>query len=224
MKRLLLLFVLALSSTVVAQTKATNRLHNSATILDEIMNIPERGIPEEIFANAKCVAVVPHMIKAGFVFGIEHGRGVATCRVGDGWSAPVFFTITGGNWGLQIGVEGVDLVMLTHTNEGMERLLASKMQIGVDASAAAGPIGRHASADSDWRFDSEVLTYSRAKGIFAGVTIKGAGVRKDDDSTKAYYRNNYSTRELLGGKVQSQSSATNEFIAAVESADYKSKQ
>ena len=125
--------------------------------------------------HAKCVAVVPHMIKGGFVFGAQGGRGVATCRTEHGWSAPAFFAITGGSWGLQIGVEGVDLVMIFQTDEGMKHLLASKFQLGADASAAAGPVGRHASADTDWKMNAEILTYSRAKGVFAGLTLTGRG-------------------------------------------------
>ena len=141
------------------------------------MAAPDKGIPEEVMDHAKCVAVVPHMIKGGFVFGAQGGRGVATCRTDHGWSAPAFFAITGGSWGLQIGVEGVDLVMVIQNDEGMKHLLASKFQVGADASAAAGPVGRHASADTDWKMNAEILTYSRAKGVFAGLTLNGADVR-----------------------------------------------
>ena len=138
------------------------------------MAAPDKGIPEEVLDHAKCIAVVPRMIKAGFVFGGENGRGVATCRTEHGWSAPAFFAITGGSWGLQIGVEGVDLVMVFQGDRGMERLMKSKFQLGADASAAAGPVGRHATADTDWKLNTEILTYSRAKGAFAGLTLTGA--------------------------------------------------
>ncbi len=147
----------------------------AATVLHEVMAAPDKGIPEEVMEHAKCVAVVPHMIKGGFVFGAEGGRGVATCRTEHGWSAPAFFAITGGSWGLQIGVEGVDLVMIIQNDQGMKHLLASKFQIGADASAAAGPVGRHASADTDWKMNAEILTYSRAKGVFAGLTLSWRG-------------------------------------------------
>src|SRR5664279_3366679 len=115
------------------------------------MAAPDNGIPEEVLEHAKCIAVVPHMIKGGFVFGAEHGRGVATCRTAKGWSSPAIFAITGGSWGLQIGVEGVDLVMIIQNEKGMQQLLSGKFQLGGDASAAAGPVGRHASANTDWK-------------------------------------------------------------------------
>jgi lipid-binding SYLF domain-containing protein len=167
----------------------------------EIMAAPDKGIPEEVLEHAKCIAVVPHLLKGGFVVGAENGRGVATCRTAHGWSAPAFFAITGGSWGLQIGVEGIDLVMVIQGDKGMERLMNSKFEIGADASAAAGPVGRHASADTDWKMNAEILTYSRARGIFAGVTLNGAAIRRDDDSTEAMYGHEISTRRILMGDV-----------------------
>ena len=152
------------------------------------MAAPDNGIPEEVLEHAKCVAVVPHLLKGGFVFGAENGRGVATCRTSNGWSAPVFFAITGGSWGLQIGVEGIDLVMIIQDDRGMQQLLSSKFEIGGDASAAAGPVGRHASANTDWKMNAEILTYSRARGAFAGLTLDGASIRRDDDSTRDHLR------------------------------------
>ena len=127
-----------------------DRLDNAGKVIHEIMAAPDAGIPEEVLEHAKCIAVVPHMIKGGFVFGAENGRGVATCRTADGWSAPAFFAITGGSWGLQIGVEGVDLVLIIQNDKGVERLLSSNFSIGADASAAAGPVGRPASVGPDW--------------------------------------------------------------------------
>ena len=133
----LILFAALLSLTSLgwaeSQQEATDRLNNAATVLHEIMSTPDKGIPEEVLDHAKCVAVVPHMVKGGFVFGAENGRGVATCRTAQGWSAPAFLAITGGSWGLQIGVEGVDLVMIIQNDKGMERLLSSKFQLGADA-------------------------------------------------------------------------------------------
>ena len=177
------------------------RLQHAGEVLQQVMGAPDKGIPNEVLEHAKCIAVVPHMLKGGFVFGAENGRGVATCRTANGWSAPAFFTITGGNWGLQIGVEGIDLVMIFQGDAGMDRLINSKFEIGADASVAAGPVGRHASADTDWKMNAEILTYSRAKGIFAGVTLNGAGVRRDDDSTEAEYGHEVSTRAILTGQV-----------------------
>ena len=140
---------------------AVDRLDHAGAVLHEIMGAPDKGIPEEVLEHAQCIAVVPHMIKGGFIFGAENGRGVATCRNANGWSAPAFFAITGGSWGLQIGVEGVDLVMIIQNDRGMQHLINSNFQLGADASAAAGPVGRHATANTDWKLDTEVLTYSR---------------------------------------------------------------
>jgi lipid-binding SYLF domain-containing protein len=147
------------------------------------------------------VAVIPHMIKGGFVFGAKGGKGVATCRTADGWSAPAFITISGGSWGLQIGVEAVDVVMIFQNDKAMQRLLESNFQVGGDASAAAGPVGRHAEAGTDWKMDTEILTYSRAKGAFAGLTLEGASLRQDKDSRDAIYGDNVTTRGLLLGQV-----------------------
>jgi len=215
-------FVALLSLTSIAwagsNREATDdRLDHAASVLHEIMAAPDRGIPEEVLEHARCVAVVPHMLKGGFVFGAENGRGVATCRTETGWSAPSFFTITGGSWGLQIGVEGVDLVMIIQNDKGMERLIGSKFQLGADASAAAGPVGRHASADTDWKLSTEILTYSRARGAFAGLTLTGADVRLDDDSTEAIYGHDISTRRILHGDIAVPAAAQG-FLDAVRNA------
>jgi lipid-binding SYLF domain-containing protein len=196
---------------------AADRLDNASKVLHEVMAAPDRGIPEEVLDHARCVAVVPHMIKGGFVFGAENGKGVATCRTDKGWSAPAFFAITGGSWGLQIGVEGVDLVMIIQNEKGMQLLLASKFQLGADASAAAGPVGRHASADTDWKLNTEILTYSRAKGAFAGLTLTGASIRRDDDSMVAFYGKDVSSRSVLKGEVETPSAAQS-FVDAVKNA------
>jgi SH3 domain-containing YSC84-like protein 1 len=203
-KLMLLTVLLSLAKLGWSESKlesSTDRLDNAGRVLQEIMAAPDSGIPEEVLEHAKCVAVVPNMIKGGFVFGGQNGRGVATCRTAKGWSAPAFFVITGGSWGLQIGIEGVDLVMIIQNEKGMQRLLASKFQLGADASAAAGPVGRHASAETNWKLETEILTYSRAKGAFAGLTVNGAAVRRDDDSMRAIYGRNVTTRSVLLGKV-----------------------
>jgi lipid-binding SYLF domain-containing protein len=184
-----------------AREDATERLGNATTVLHEIMGMPDKGIPEEVLEHAKCVAVVPHMVKGGFVFGGKGGKGVATCRTANGWSAPAFITISGGNWGLQIGVEAVDLVMIIQNEKGMQKLLESNFHVGADASAAAGPVGRHAEAGTNWKMDTEILTYSRAKGVFAGLTLEGASIRQDNDSRRAIYGPKVTTKALLLGKV-----------------------
>jgi lipid-binding SYLF domain-containing protein len=221
MKKLMTL-VAVLSMTTVGwagsgREATVDRLDHAGAVLHEIMSAPDKGIPEEVLEHAKCVAVVPHMLKGGFVFGAENGRGVVTCRTSDGWSAPAFFTITGGSWGLQIGVEGVDLVMIIQTDRGMQQMISSKFQLGADASAAAGPVGRHASADTDWKLNTEILTYSRAKGAFAGLTLTGADIRRDDDSTEAIYGHDISTHRILSGKIAVPPSAT-AFLNAVREA------
>src|SRR5580698_81367 len=200
-----------------AKEDATDRLDNSTTVLHEIMGMPDKGIPEEVLQHAKCIAVVPHMVKGGFVFGGKGGKGVATCRTASGWSAPAFITISGGSWGLQIGVEAVDLVMVIQNEKGMQKLLSSNFQVGADASAAAGPVGRHASAGTDWKLDTEILTYSRAKGAFAGLTLEGASIRQDDDSRHAIYGGKVTTRALLLGKVPAPTAAR-PFLAAIRGA------
>lgn len=197
--------------------ESMDRLDHAGRVLHEVMAAPDSGIPEEVLEHAKCIAVVPHMIKGGFVFGAEGGRGVTTCRTANGWSAPAFFAITGGSWGLQIGIEGVDLVMIIQNEKGMRDLMASKFQLGADASAAAGPVGRHASANTDWKLDTEILTYSRAKGAFAGLTLTGASIRRDADSTKAIYGKLISTKSILEGDVAAPASA-NSFLDAVRGA------
>jgi lipid-binding SYLF domain-containing protein len=194
-----------------------DRMDHAGRVLHEIMAAPDNGIPEEVLEHAKCVAVVPHLLKGGFVFGAENGRGVATCRTKTGWSAPAFFSITGGSWGLQIGVEGVDLVMIIQNDRGMQRLIGSKFELGADASAAAGPVGRHASADTDWKLNTEILTYSRARGAFAGVTLNGASIRRDDDSTEAIYGVDVSSRRILRGAVAIPASAQS-FLEAIRNA------
>jgi len=197
--------------------KTNDRMDHAGRVIQEIMAAPDNGIPEEVLEHAKCIAVVPHMIKGGFVFGGENGRGVATCRTVDGWSAPAFFAITGGSWGLQIGVEGVDLVMIIQNDRGMQQLLQSKFEIGADASAAAGPVGRHASASTDWKMDAEILTYSRARGAFAGLTLNGASIRRDTDSTLAIYGRHATTRSILNGHVPATGGAMH-FLEAVRNA------
>ena len=186
-------------------------------VLHEIMGMPDNGIPEEVLEHAKCIAVVPHMVKGGFVFGGKGGKGVATCRTANGWSAPAFITISGGSWGLQIGVEAVDVVMIIQNEKGMQKLLSSNFQIGADASAAAGPVGRHAEAGTDWKMDTEILTYSRAKGAFAGLTLEGASIRQDNDSRHAIYGRKVTTRALLLGKVPAPSAAQ-PFLAEIRGA------
>jgi lipid-binding SYLF domain-containing protein len=167
--------------------KAADRVKSASEILEEIQTAPDIGIPDQVMGSAQCVAVVPSMLKAGFVFGGRYGRGVASCRTPKGWSDPAFFTIEGGSWGLQIGGQAVDLVMLIMNQKGMENLLNNKFKLGADASVAAGPVGRSATADTDWTMRAQVLSYSRARGIFAGLELSGSVIKLDRESTREFY-------------------------------------
>jgi lipid-binding SYLF domain-containing protein len=200
-----------------AREDSVARLQSSVDVLRSIMATPDKGIPEEVLSNAKCILVVPDLIKGGFIFGGKHGRGVASCRTSSGWSAPAFVSVGGGSWGLQIGVEGVDLVMLVMNEQGFQHLLSSKFQLSGEGSVAAGPVGRHASAGTDWKMNTQVLTYSRSRGAFAGITLEGAVVQQDDDSTRAIYGKHMRFRNILSGKVSTPESAE-AFVKAVSTA------
>jgi len=200
-----------------AREDTVDRMQRSVDVLHAIMSTPDKGIPEEVLSNAKCILVVPDLIKGGFIFGGKHGRGVATCRTSEGWSAPAFVSIGGGSWGLQIGVEGVDLVMLVMNDRGLQHLLSSKFELTGEGSVAAGPVGRHASAGTDWKMNTEMLTYSRSKGVFAGLTLEGAVVEQDNDSTHAIYGKHMMFRNILSGRVTTPRSAEG-FLKAVSAA------
>jgi lipid-binding SYLF domain-containing protein len=193
---------------------AIQRLQMSTDVLHSIMSAPDRGIPEEVMSSAKCIVVIPDLVKGGFIVGGEHGRGIASCRTARGWSAPAFVSVGGGSWGLQIGVEGVDLVMVVMNDRGLQHLLSSKFELSGAASASAGPVGRHASAGTDWTMNTEVLTYSRSHGIFAGLTLNGAVVEQDADSTRAIYGRDASFKGILSGGVRAPRS-TAKFMRAV---------
>jgi SH3 domain-containing YSC84-like protein 1 len=190
------------------------RIKDSATVLDEIMGVKDKAVPDKIMSDAKCVAVVPSMVKIAIGFGGSHGKGVATCRTSNGWSAPAPFTITGGSWGLQIGGQAVDLVMLVMNQKGMDALLSSKFKVGAGASAAAGPVGRDAAAGTDWKMKSEILSYSRARGVFAGVDINGSKIAQDRDETRILYGKMVPFATILSGKVTAPR-GSDPFLAAV---------
>src|SRR5712691_5157556 len=204
---LLLTLIVSLSSFLLAadesgkETKAADRAQAAAQVLNEIQGAPDNRIPQEVLGSAECVAVVPSMLKGGFVFGAKYGRGLASCRTPKGWSAPAFFIVKGGSFGLQIGGQAVDLVMLIMNNDGMQHLLSSKFELGADASVAAGPVGRHAEGNTDWKMRAQVLTYSRARGVFAGVSLSGAVVKQDKDSTRSFYGRRVPARTVLTGEV-----------------------
>jgi len=183
------------------ESKAGDRVQAAADVLNQIQGAPDSGIPREILGKAECVAVVPSMLKGGFIVGAKYGRGLASCRTTKGWSAPAFFITEGGSVGFQIGGQAVDLVMLIMNNDGMQHLLSSKFALGADASVAAGPVGRHAEGNTDWKMRAQVLTYSRARGIFAGVSLNGAVLKQDKDSTREFYGHMVTFRAALTGEV-----------------------
>src|SRR5271155_5020229 len=204
MKKLLTLCCVAgiTMSAVAASGKATldERLENSRVIINEIMKTPDQGIPSAIMKQATCVAVVPGLKKGAFVFGGSYGQGVVTCRTGHGWSAPAFIRMAGGSFGLQIGGQETDLVLVAINDSGMQDLLKSKFKIGADAAAAAGPVGRNTQASTNWKLNAEFLTYSRSKGLFAGIDLDGTVLSQNADETRALYGTDVQFQQILGGK------------------------
>jgi lipid-binding SYLF domain-containing protein len=206
-KFLLLTLIVSLCSLSFAaddqpkESKAADRVQAAADVLNEIQAAPDAGIPQEVLGSAECVAVVPSMLKGGFIVGAKYGRGLTSCRTPKGWSAPAFFVVTGGSFGFQIGGQAVDLVMLIMNKDGMKHLLSSEFALGADASVAAGPVGRHAEGNTDWKMRAEVLTYSRARGLFAGVTLNGAQIKQDKDSTRDFYGRMVPFRTSLVGEI-----------------------
>jgi|SRR5579872_1514315 lipid-binding SYLF domain-containing protein len=200
------------------ESEIVKRLNNSADVLNEIMGTPDKGIPTKILSDAKCIVVIPSMINIAIGFGGRHGKGVATCRTTNsaenGWSAPAPVTITGGSWGLQLGGQAIDLVMLVMNQKGMDHLLSSKFKIGAEATGAAGPVGRQAAADTDWKMKAEVLTYSRARGLFAGIDLNGASIKQDKDETHVLFGTMLPFETILSGKV-SAPAGSKAFLAAV---------
>jgi SH3 domain-containing YSC84-like protein 1 len=225
-KFLLLTLIVSLSSISVAaqssaqsndqprESKASDRAQAAADVLNEIQGAPDSGIPQEVLGSAECVAVVPSMLKGGFIVAAKYGRGLASCRTPKGWSAPAFFVIEGGSFGFQIGGQAVDLVMLIMNDNGMKNLLTSKFELGADASVAAGPVGRHAEGNTDWKMRAQVLTYSRARGVFAGISLNGAVVKQDKDSTREFYDRMVSFKALLNGEVEPPPAA-NQFLTTL---------
>jgi lipid-binding SYLF domain-containing protein len=203
MKKVLMVVLLALVAIPLFaddREKDKDRLQSAAQVLDDVMSAPDKGIPEEILSDAECLAVVPSLLKGGFIVGGAYGKGVASCKTEHGWSTPAFFRVEGGSFGLQIGGQAVDYVMVIMNDRGMQNLLASKFKLGADASVAAGPVGRHAEGATDWKMRAEVLTYSRSRGVFAGITLNGAVIKQDQDDTRAFYGRMVPFKTLLTGE------------------------
>jgi SH3 domain-containing YSC84-like protein 1 len=178
-----------------------DRIDAAKTVLDQIMAAQDRSIPMNILAQATCVGVVPSFIKGAFVFGAQYGQGVVTCRTGHGWSAPVFIRMAGGSWGLQIGGQATDLVLVAVNERGFQDLLKNKFKIGADAAASAGPVGRNTQAATDWKMGAELLTYSRSRGLFAGIDLDGTSVSQNSDDIEIYYGQPHRFESILKGEV-----------------------
>jgi lipid-binding SYLF domain-containing protein len=211
LKRLLILATLGLLVTLTAiasdREDDVKRTQKAAQVFREIMNTPDKGIPQDLLRTAKCIAIIPGDLKFAFVFGGNYGRGLATCRTEHGWSAPMFLAIDGGSVGYQIGGSSTDIVMLFMNDHALQSLLGDKFKLGADASVAAGPVGRHAAAGTDLKLNAEILSYSRAKGIFAGVSLDGAVVQADKSGDEAMYGHDVNRHEILSGKVAVPASA-----------------
>ena len=192
--------------------KDVERLQGASQVLNDVMAAPDSGIPEDILGSAKCLAVVPSLLKGGFIVGGAYGKGVASCKTEKGWSSPAFFNIEGGSFGFQICGQAVDYIMVIMNDDGMKNLLESKFKLGADASVAAGPVGRHAEGSTDWKMRAQVLTYSRARGAFAGVTLNGAVIRQNQDDTRAFYGRMVPFRTLLTGKLMPAPTDANEWL------------
>ena len=211
MKRILAVTILiAIASlTAVASDREddVNRTQKAAQVFKEIMNTPDQGIPSDLLESAKCIAIIPGDKKFAFIFGGSYGRGLATCRTEHGWSAPMFVAIDGGSVGYQIGGSSTDIVMLFMNDHALQSLMSDKFKLGADASVAAGPVGRNAAAGTDLKLNAEILSYSRSKGIFAGVSLDGAVMQADKSGDKAMYGDDVNRHEILDGKVAVPASA-----------------
>jgi lipid-binding SYLF domain-containing protein len=193
-----------LTSNVFAASKKADlqaRLDSAKSVMDQIMAADDASIPMNILQQATCVAVIPGMVKGAFIFGGQYGQGVVTCRTGHGWSAPVFIRAAGGSWGLQIGGQSTDLILVAVNDRGMQDLLKSKFKIGADASAAAGPVGRSGQAATNWKMDSELLSYSRNKGLFAGIDLDGTSITQNTEDTEVFYGAPQNFETVLHGGV-----------------------
>ena len=210
--------LLALAMIAVASERRDDdidRIQTASVVLRQIMSAPDSAIPDSIMSGAKCIAIMPSMLKGGFIFGANYGKGVATCRTETGWSAPAFFKLTGGSFGFQAGGQASDLVLIIRTDDGMQYLLHSKFKLGADASAAAGPVGRDAQAMTDLTLRAQVLTYSRSRGLFLGVSLGGGVIKQDDADTQAFYGKTWTYRSLLNGQVPAPADAQM-FLQTVE--------
>ena len=206
---------LTLAAQAALGTAETNRIEEAALVLQQIHAVPDKDIPRGLWDRAQCVAVIPGLKKAAFIFGGEYGKGLVSCRTAQGWSAPSFFKIQKGSWGLQIGGQSIDLVMLVMNQGGVDKLLRNKVTLGADASVAAGPIGRDARAATDAVMKAEMLSYSRAQGLFAGIDLSGGIMAPDEDANQALYGRRITAREILLEGTVATPAAAERFMAGL---------
>jgi len=192
-----------------------SRIDESATVLNEIHAAPDKDIPQELWDRATCVIVIPSVKKAAFIFGGEYGKGLMSCRKAGVWSAPVFMQLQKGSWGLQIGAQSIDLVLLVNNERGMKKLLGNKVTLGAEASVAAGPVGRDARAATDAQMNSEILSYSRAQGLFAGINLSGGVLKADNDDNRELYGKKVSAADVLTGGTFTAPAAVQAFMKAL---------
>lgn len=196
-------------------TREVSRIKEAATVLKEIHAVPDKDIPRELWDRAECVIVVPSLKKAAFIVGAEYGKGLMSCRHNGDWGAPIFMEVGKGSWGLQIGAQSIDLVLLVMNAGGMEKMLRNKVSLGAEASIAGGPVGRDARAATDAQLKAEILSYSRTQGLFAGINLSGGVVRADVDDNADLYGKNVSTRDIvMNGSVRAPA-AVDPFMAAL---------
>ena len=207
--------VCVLGAPAAASAAEADRLREAAAVVRELRTAPDRGIPEELWADADCIVVIPSMKKAAFVFGGEYGRGMMSCRTNTGWSAPLFMQLAKGSWGLQIGAEAVDLVMLVMNRRGVESLLDNKVSLGVDASVAAGPVGRTGRATTDAALRAQILSYSRSRGLFAGIDLSGGVLRPDTGANQDFYGRRVAAGDVLSGPMTTTDVGARDFTAAL---------
>jgi len=211
-KQAAMYFVITLALTLTARASSNreddvHRIQDSAQIFQEIMGTPDRAIPQDLLDSAQCIAIIPSEMRLAFFVGANYGKGLVTCRAAKSWSAPLFLSVTGGSFGFQFGGSSTDYILVFRGRRGLQKLLSDKFKIGGDVSAAAGPVGRSAAAGTDIELHAEILTYSRSRGVFAGISLSGAVVRPDDDGIKALYGPGFSREDILDGKVDTPADA-----------------
>jgi lipid-binding SYLF domain-containing protein len=219
MRRLFVLIALVVTGAVAfaadLSTRETKRIQEAAAVLREIHSVPDKDIPQDLWDRARCVIVIPGLKKAAFVIGGEYGKGLMSCRKEGGWTAPAFMEIGKGSWGLQIGAQSIDLVLIVTSDRGMEKLLHNKVSLGAEASVAAGPVGRDARAATDAQLNSEILSYSRTQGLFAGINLSGGVIQPDDDDNRDLYGKTVSPADILGNDAMAAPSVTEPFLSAL---------